>query len=417
MTRTVSDDLADPGLARLLAAAREKLEARGGISGVVTLTALASHEAAAIDAVWRRSARRRPRRGRPFRVPLRDLDVSVQETFGLTLEEALRLTGGALRLRPQERADRRERAEAFWRIALDHELCAREPAVGEWVVRLRRTARFGVTPWANGRGEALRAILDLGAGLPRRPAIERGTLATEVLGDPHALDGVPLGSLLESQLAAREGLDGMRLTAGERRALLARFGVLCDPASATVLTLGLQPVADNPLGRALRLMEGTHFLLTLGQLERMPLRFPRGLVVRLCENPAVVVRAESRLGPACGPIVCTGGWPGSAVCALLDTLRGAEAQIVHHGDFDWQGLAIARWLHERYDVLPWRFDAAAYHAAVDAARAPLPPLRKPPNGAPREDPLTAALLDRGVIVSEEATLDHLVSDLARRTIV
>ncbi len=252
----------------------------------------------------------------------------------------------------------------------------------------------------------------MGAALPRQPPIERSALAAQALGDPHALDDrSAVGSLLASQLAARDGLDGAGLTAGERRALLDRFGVLCDPASATVLTLGLRPVGDSALDEALRLLAGCHVVLTLGQLSRMPLRFPRGLVVRLCENPAVVLRAESRLGPATSPLVCTGGWPGSAVCGLLDLLRDSGARLEHHGDFDWEGLAIARWLRERYGTRPWRFGAGAYTAAVEAARTPLPALRQPRHARVVDDPLTAALVDRGVAVSEEATLDDLVADL------
>ena len=413
MTRTLDQDLQDPGLARLLAAAREKFEALGDAGGRITLDALQPHEAMAIDALWKPSARRRPRRGKDFPCSLRDLDASLVATFGLTLEEVLRRTGGPLRLRPLERSERIQRSDAFWTEALAHPLCQREATLWEWVQRLRSSGALGSHPFATDRGRTLAVSLDLGDKLPRRPPIERSTFANDMLGDPHALDdGSAVGDRLVSQLAARDGLAGAKLTAGERRALLRRFGVLCDPASASVLTLGLRPVGDSPIERALRLLAGGHVVLTLGQLSRMPLQFEAGLLIRLCENPAVVLRAEDRLGAAASPLVCTGGWPGSAVCTLLDMLRTAGARFEHHGDFDWEGVAIARWLRDRYDTRPWRFDAAAYRATLVTTSAPLPPLKSPRHRHPEDDPLVAELLSQGVAVSEEAVLDDLVSDLA-----
>jgi uncharacterized protein (TIGR02679 family) len=249
--------------------------------------------------------------------------------------------------------------------------------------------------------------------LPREPTIERSTFANETLGDPHGLDeSTEAGRLLTQQLAARVSVPAGTLTAGDRRALLRRFGVLSDPASATVLTLGLAPTGDSALERAVRLLSGSHVVLTLGQLVAMPPRFAPALRVRLCENPAVVLRAESQLGANAGPLICTGGWPGSAACALLDSLAAARARFEHHGDFDWEGLAIARWLGDRYDVRPWRFGASDYRSIVQGTRTTLPALRPPRHSQPAGDPLTAALLEHGVAASEEATLDELMSDLA-----
>ena len=413
MSRTLEQDLSDPGLARLFDYARMKFEQRGGATGTVTLPALTHEEAAAIDAWWSRAARRRPRRGADFVCSMKQLDASLTEMIGLTLEEVLVRVGGRLQLRPQERQERVRRTSAFWERALDHELCHDQSAVREWVERLRRSGRLGAGPADGERGRALLASLRIGTTLPRRPAIERSAFATETFGDPHALDeGTHVGSLLTSQLAARDGISDGTLTAGERRALLERFGVLCDPASATVLTLGLRPVGDSPLEQALRLLVGSHVVLTLGQLSRTPVQFETGLTVRLCENPAVVLRAESRLGAATCPLVCTGGWPGSAACALLDTLRASSAHLSHHGDFDWDGLAIWRWVRDRYGAEPWRFDPESYRAAIATRPAKLPTLGSPRHTVAADDPLAAALLAGGVAVPEEALLDDLLSDLA-----
>jgi len=410
--RTLDDDLRDPGLARLLSLARERFEALGGVRGRICVPDLSPAEALAIDTLWRRPARKRPRRGQDFSCSLADLDASLLATLGVGLEAALVRTGGPLHLRPQRRAADRARTAAFWDRALAHPLCSDDPAVRAWAERLRGTGALGAAPWSTDRGQSLLSSLAVAETLPRDPPIERSTLANELLGDPHALDdGTVVGDRLVALLAARDGGAGDRRTAGERRSLLQRVGVLCDLASATVLTLGLRPIGESPLERALRLLVGGHVVLTLGQLSRADLRFARELRIRLCENPAVVLRAEDRLGAAAGPLICTAGWPGSAVCALLGFLRDAGATFEHHGDFDWEGLAIHNWLRDRYDVTAWRFDARAYRDAVASTSPPGVILKDPRHRHAPEDPLVAELERQRIAVPEEAVLDQLVADL------
>lgn len=53
-----------------------------------------------------------------------------------------------------------------------------------------------------------------------------------------------------------------------------------------------------------------------------------------CENPDVVAAAADALGPACPPLVCTGGWSSTAGLRLLRALVAGGATVHHHGDMD-----------------------------------------------------------------------------------
>src|SRR5205823_12571434 len=112
----------------------------------------------------------------------------------------------------------------------------------------------------------------------------------------------PLTRLMLAQLAFRAGTRRPEV-AVERRALWQLFGVTSDPASADVLTLNLHPRPNGPLAKALRLMEGRHFRVTVGQLTQEPLEFDPGIEVFVCENPTVLTAAETLLGTACPPVV------------------------------------------------------------------------------------------------------------------
>jgi uncharacterized protein (TIGR02679 family) len=198
----------------------------------------------------------------------------------------------------------------------------------------------------------------------------------------------------------------------ERRRLWERFGVLTDPVSADVLTLGLRPLPHGRLASALERMAGRHFRLTLGQIAAEPLRFETPEVVHVCENPAVVVAAEARLGAASAPLICVGGWPSSAADALLTGLAGQGAELRYHGDFDWEGVRIAALVRRRYGARSWRYDAASYRAARAAHADRVQPLEGRPPASGLDAELVAAMLACGGDLQEEAVLDDLVEDLA-----
>jgi hypothetical protein len=74
----------------------------------------------------------------------------------------------------------------------------------------------------------------------------------------------------------------------------------------------------------------------------------------VCENPSIVVAAASTLGPRCPPLLCTEGWPNTAVAAILDAAESAEMAILVHADADPTGAAIAARILARDGARPWR---------------------------------------------------------------
>lgn len=404
--------LGRPGLRRALVGARSQVERLGRVGGTVGLDALSLEEASALSGLLGSLRRRsRPRAGQPFRLVVGDLDLALRKTrYGLSLPDALELVGPPLDPRPQRRARERAAAEAMWASALTDPLCRREPGARAWVQRLQERGTLARIAGADAEG-LLAQALDLGGRLPSSPPIERTRLAAELGGDPHALDeDRPLSRLILSQLALRAG-EVRPGVAVERRALWERFGVVTDPASADVLTVGLRPLQGGPLAQAVILLAGRHFRLTLGQLTGERLRFAPGVEIFICENPTVLTEAEKRHGARCPPVVCTDGWPSSAAWTLLEALVADGACLRYHGDFDWEGVRIAVLLRDRFGALPWRFDAGSYRAGVARHGRRTRPLDGRP---PKEDAhpeLVAAMREAGRELHEQAVLDELLADL------
>lgn len=248
--------------------------------------------------------------------------------------------------------------------------------------------------------EMLRAGMALCRALPAA-WVPLPELAARLTGDAHALDpGRPLATI---------GLRLARAIGGgdDRRAIWAGVGVEVDPLSATALVLGLRVGGDGLVARLLASCAavGEPCRLTLRQLRRDPVVLDAEEVF-VCENPAVVLAAAERLGPACRPLVCVEGQPGSAAWALLG---GAGARVRYHGDFDWPGVRIAADVLARTGGRPWRFDAAAY---ADAPRGI--PLVGDPVATPWDPALAARMVERGTAVHEEAGIDGLLRDLHAR---
>jgi uncharacterized protein (TIGR02679 family) len=406
--------LGRPELRRLWTEVRDRLERLGTPRGTALLTGAAEEERrAAADLLGLATVP-----GGELRIRLDRLDRVLRESrFGVDLRTALEVLDGPLRDRRGEQAEERDRRQKLWEDAALHPVVASRPALQQWLDELRAG---GVLRRLGGKtGERLlleQALAVLTALLPARPMVRLPVLASQILGDSHALDaGRPVPALVLRALAREAGLDPPR-RAAERRLLWEQAGVIADDLSCDVLALGLSPHGGGHIGDSLRALAaaGEPARITLRQLAGADLAFSPRLRVRICENPVVVAAAADRWGPASPPLVCLEGHASHAAHTLLALLARHDAVFLYHGDFDWDGLRIANQLRETVPFQPWRFTAADYRQAL-AAGVERPPLRSRPADARWDADLAGALAEGGVAVEEETVLGELLGDLGERT--
>ncbi|MCH0561770.1 MULTISPECIES: TIGR02679 family protein [unclassified Streptomyces] len=342
------------------------------------------------------------------------LEEAVTELSGRTVRETVTALVGPLGDRAADRRRRESDRADLWTWLDGHAIVRAQPALSDWAASCRAAGPVG------GSVEHTRSLLTdaltVLAELPA-PAEPLPVFAARVLdGHAHALDdGTPVSGLVLRALAALHDTDPPR-SAADRRALWARAGVAADDLSATVLVGGLRPLGDGPLARVARVCAeaGQATCLTLAQL-RAPGEFalaadPVPVVVHAVENPSVLALAVRRFGPDCPPLVCTSGWPNSAVIGLLRMLAEHGAALRHHGDFDGEGIRIAAYIMDRTPARPWRMTAADYRTAV--ARNPHGPSAGRITEAPWDAELAGAMAEHGSAVVEELVAEVLLDDLA-----
>jgi uncharacterized protein (TIGR02679 family) len=287
---------------------------------------------------------------------------------------------------------------------------APEAGLAAWAEAVRAVGATGGVEAHRRRLEQVVAVL---RSLPVDGASLAG-LATDVLGDPHALDrGSPVARLVLDALSAWSGHPPARDAEATRRRWES-VGVAPDPLSSTVLVLGLRPAGDDPLSRWLMASAeaGEPCVVTLAQLRRWPpAAVPSGQPVFVVENPSILAEAAAHLA-APPVVVCSSGRPTVAVLALLRRLGGEGATVHQHADFDAGGLAITAWLTERAGTQPWRMGADDYEAAVASAPPSTVTLpdRLPPT--PWDPALRTAMVRHCVAVYEEAIRADLVQGLS-----
>jgi uncharacterized protein (TIGR02679 family) len=388
----LSAGTADPALDRAILAARDKREQRGGSGdGSLMVSDLTAEEALALDGLLFTSRRKPVLPGTTLRVALSQFEAALT-SYGIDPRaEYERVGGRPLRDLPAERATQQARRSEFRSWLMSHPALVSRPAVAEWFEQALRQGRVH---------EAMRPLVEQAlqvlAAVPGEDAVQRGVLATRVLGgNPHALDvGTPLHGLTISLLAAAAGL-GDEASA---RDVWAAWNVLVDPISSNVAALNLPLVGDGPAAAIARAVSGTHVVLTYGQLSAAELRWPPGVPCFSCENPSVLIAAEQRLGAACPPLVCTAGRPSDAVRRLFSIVHRAGVRVRHHGDFDEAGVQIFRDLEACYAAVPWRFDVEALCTAL---------AQTPEAGGTLEERVRR--LSCGL--AEETVIEDLIADL------
>jgi uncharacterized protein (TIGR02679 family) len=348
-----------PGLRRLLFAARERFERNGGPYGRLQLTMLSPDEARTLNGLLTPQRPFAP--GGEARIKLPRLDAQLRGSrFAMSLEEALVAIDGPLGNRRAERAAAAAARDAAWARVLRHPQ-AHRPELAPWLEHARR--RFGAATAE--RTALVLAALDVLSALPADGQPLAAIAALHAGGDAHALDRArPLGRLVTAALFALEHASPREpASADEWRAVWARVGVSCDELSCTALTLGLRShrLARGYLAGRLRAAAraGRPLVLTLAELRAEPPRLA-GEVLFVCENPSIVAAAASALGARCPSLLCTGGWPNTAVAAILGAAEAAGMEILVHADGDEAGAAIAARVLKRVGARPWRsVDASA----------------------------------------------------------
>lgn len=400
--------LGGTALARVRAGIRWRLERERPLSSL-SLREASEDERRAVELLLGRSARR----GGSLTVDLVAVEESLRRAgLAADLREAVERLDGPVVPVAAERA-----AEAAAWAAVDarlSDLDRRFEGIDDWAAHVR--TRGLLKRWSRGDPtEASMLLTRLAALLGPLPVAPTplGMFASRRLRDAHALDvGRTLRTVLLGALRARHGMPPEAGARGER-ATLAAAGLLSDDLLSQALVLNLPgrgaTATDELLAAAAR--AGEPVPLPLGLLERAPPLLKRiaGQVVSVCENPWVLVTAARRLGAGAAPLVCVRGESTVAVTTLLALLDQKGARLRYHGDFDWAGIEIAERVRREVRWAPWRYDAAAYEAAVRDDDANL-------TGTPRSPSWDLALGDamrrHGKQVEEEAVLDDLVADLA-----
>ncbi len=389
----------DRALDRTLRIACAKREQRGAAGdGTVVVDQVRADEAFALDGLLAPSRRRPVLCGDTLRVPLSQLEAALISCGFDPRHEYERVSGRHVRDLRAERTAREELRTEFHSWLWSHEILNAMPDLAAWFEQAVGTGRVHaeLAPLVQ------RGLEIVGRLLHESGTVQRAVLAAEMAGgDPHALDpGTALHGLTVSLLAAGSGISAE----ASPREVWAAWNVLVDPVSSYAAALNLPLSGSGVAVELARAAHGTHVVLTYGQLVASQVRWPGGAPCFSCENPSVLVAAEKALGARCPPLVCTGGRPSDAVRLIVACVRRSGERVRHHGDFDESGVQILCDLERRNGAVPWRFDVAALHEALDLLGWS-PRLRS-------SSDLAQAVGELERAIPEELLLDRLIEDLA-----
>jgi uncharacterized protein (TIGR02679 family) len=393
-----------PEFGRLLQRLNERRELGRPLSGTLTLDAPTSEERRAIDQLLRRSTSS----GASITVSPEALLTQLRAAgLAESWDEVLDTLCG----RPdQSRLVAAAQAEA-WEFLWSRMKAAVASSLQVWLEQLRRDGLL--KRLSEGNVVLAERWLDNAIlVLQQMPFDDEpiASVAARLAGSGHALDrDSPVATLVLRGICLMHQC-AMPVSAAERRDVWSKAGIACDELSAPVLTLNLLLSNAPPLTE----------ILAAAHSARMPIHLTTRLLlatdwkhveaparVFVCENPSIVALALRQLGDRSAPLVCVDGEPKTAAWRLLRELRAVGTEIWYHGDFDWEGLAIAARVITQLQAIPWRYSVADYMAATGTEELV---------GAPFEVPwapgLSVAMEKRQKLIHEEGMADLLLADLA-----
>ncbi|MGC4755642.1 TIGR02679 family protein [Micromonospora trifolii] len=354
----------------------------------------------------------------PARMPVKltQLDRALLERtdWGLPTKPLLEALDGPLDDRAARRKQLRNAADELWASAAQHPRVTASPELQRWVAA---EISLGALPAEISKRQPL--LADALTVLDALPAdgISVTRLAANILGSAHALDKGPLANLVLRALSLQYGQDP--IASAYTRTLWRLAGLRPDDLSSRVLLAGFKATGTTSFETVLRAHArcGEPAVITLRQVDNFISEQPAPLLppetrVWVCENVAVVAEATNALGRDCPPLICVEGWPSHAATLLLQHLLNHGADIAYHGDFDWEGLAIADQVMQM-GVHPWRMDRDSYLAAATRATR-RSALNRPDfpfyeySWAPG---LVDTMIQQAMRVEEEHVMEDLIADL------
>jgi uncharacterized protein (TIGR02679 family) len=255
----------------------------------------------------------------------------------------------------------------------------------------------------------LRTTFSILAALPSPgERADRRRLASDIIGDPHALDeGTTLGSLVLALLVAAG-----KVQARQRpRAAWAETGVDCDDVTGGFIAVGILPAGWTvPAGTALTLPP--RVLNTC----RWPVPDVNLSWVFITENPSVA-SAAADLASECPHVrlLCTSGTPSVREIASVARLAASGWRVAVRADFDEAGLNhVAALLKGVPEAVPWRMGADDYIESLSNLqdRAGSLNMGRVP-ACDWDTQLSVLMRSRGIAAFEEALLPRLLDDLRR----
>lgn len=269
---------------------------------------------------------------------------------------------------------------------------------------LRRSGWIGRILNSEQPSQLVRTALGVLAALPaQHTRVDRRRLASDITGNPHALDsGTTLAGLVLAMLTA----GGIVAPRQPSRVAWASIGISCDDVTGGLTALGVIPVDW-------RLPAGAIVTLPPRVLSTCEWPSPEtpGSWIFVTENPSVLsAAADDAANAATVRLLCTNGTPSAEEVAAIARLASAGWRVAVRADFDVAGLShVTALLATVPDAIAWRMGVADYFGSLSAGAEEVALGSIPDVGWDRK--LSDAMRERGLAAYEESLLPLLLEDL------